>query len=151
MILDHISRTSCYADLGEKFQKAFTYLTETDFTQLPKGRYDIDGENVFALVNEYDTVDPSGEKMEAHKAHIDVQFIAEGEELVGHGFLLGQQPSVPYDPKTDFMLFSEQPDFFSRFSKDMFAIFFPGDLHMPNVRVDAPVRVKKVVVKIRVA
>lgn len=151
MILDHISRAHYYEGLGERFKKAFTYLKTTDFSQVPKGRYDIDGDAVFAIVNEYHTVDPSGEKMEAHKAHIDVQFVAEGEELVGHDFLLRQEPSVAYDPQKDFMLFSEQPVFFSRFSKGMFAVFFPEDLHMPNIQVDTPARVKKVVVKIRVA
>lgn len=151
MIVDHISKAHQYEGLGERFKKAFAYLKDTDFSEVAKGRYDIDGDNVFALVNEYDTVNPSGEKMEAHKAHIDVQFVVEGEELVGHDFLITQQPSVAYDPKADFMLFSERPVFFSRFSKDMFAIFFPGDLHMPNIRVDSPVRVRKVVVKIKVA
>jgi YhcH/YjgK/YiaL family protein len=151
MILDHISRAHHYEGLGERFKQAFAYLKDTDFSQVPKGRYDIDGDTVFALVNEYDTVDASGEKMEAHKAHIDVQFIVEGEELVGHDFLLSQQPSVAYDPQADFMLFSERPAFFSRFSKDLFAVFFPEDLHMPNIRVDGPVHVRKVVVKIRVA
>lgn len=150
MILDHISKAHQYEGLGERFKKAFAYLRDTDFSQVAKGRYDIDGDNVFALVNEYDTVDPSGEKMEAHKAHIDVQFVAEGEELVGHDFLLTQQPSVAYDPKGDFMLFSERPVFFSRFSQNMFAIFFPWDLHMPNIRVDAPARVRKVVVKVKI-
>jgi YhcH/YjgK/YiaL family protein len=151
MIFDHISRAHYYQGLGERFKKAFAYLEDTDFSQVPKGRYEIDGDTIFAIVNEYDTVDPSAERMESHKAHIDVQFIAEGEELVGHDVLLGQQPSVAYDPSADFMLFSEKPVFFSRFTKGMFAIFFPGDLHMPNIRVDGPVPVRKVVVKIKVA
>ena len=151
MIIDYFSGAHRYALLGERFKKAFEYLGQTDFGTVGTGRYEIDGDTVFAMVNEYDTVDPSGEKMESHKTHIDVQYMVEGAERVGHDFLLEQQPCQAYDPETDFMLFPGSPAFFSHFSKGMFAIFFPEDLHMPNIMTDKPAPVKKVVIKIKVA
>lgn len=74
-----------------------------------------------------------------------------GSELIGHDFLGEQVPSRAYDETADYQLFAEHPVFFSRLEKGMFAIFFPTDLHMPNIRVSTPMPVKKVVIKIAVS
>jgi YhcH/YjgK/YiaL family protein len=150
MILDYLDRAARYEGLGAPFQRAFAWLRDTDLAPLTTGRHDIDGDRIFAMVNEYDTVDPSGEKMEAHRAHIDLQYMVRGTELVGHDLLRTQEPSKAYDPEKDFMLFDEPPAFFSRFQEGMFAIFYPEDLHMPNLQADGPGWVKKVVVKIKI-
>lgn len=150
MIIDILANASLYYGLGPRFVRAFEYLQQTNFAELEKGRYAIDGDRIFAIVNEYDTVDAAGEQMEAHKKHIDVQYLVRGEELVGHDFLQDKQPSRAYDPEADFMLFAEKPAFFTKLEVNSFAIFFPTDLHMPNIRVNDPVSVKKVVIKIAV-
>jgi YhcH/YjgK/YiaL family protein len=150
MILDTLQNAHLYYGLGPKFIKAFEYLKNTDFNALEKGKYEIDGTEIFAIVNEYDTVDTAGELMESHKKHIDVQYIVKGAELIGHDYLLQKTPSQAYDDAKDFMLFAEQPAFFSKLEQDQFAIFFPTDLHMPNIRITDPIPVKKVVIKIKV-
>lgn len=150
MIIDTLQNTVLYAGLGAKFMKAFDYLRQADFSNIEKGKYEIEGTDIFAIVNEYDTIDTAGEQMEAHKKYIDVQYIVSGEELIGHDFLRDQSPCKEYDETADFMLFGETPVFFSKLEAGMFAIFFPTDLHMPNIKVKDPVPVKKVVIKISV-
>ncbi|WP_106530217.1 YhcH/YjgK/YiaL family protein [Chitinophaga niastensis] len=150
MILDTLQNAHLYYRLGIKFIKAFEYLAQTDFTTVEKGKYEIDGTNIYAIVNEYDTVAAATEQMESHKKYIDVQYIVSGSELIGHDFLQQQVPSKAYDQSADFMLFAEDPVFFSRLEQGMFAIFFPSDLHMPNIMVSTPMQVKKVVIKISV-
>jgi len=150
MIIDTLKNAALYYGLGPKFIKAFEYLQQTDFSKVEKGKYEIDGKAIFAIVNEYDTIATTGEQMESHKKYIDIQYIVSGEELIGHDFLQAQAPSQAYDEETDFMLFAETPVFFSKLQQGMFAIFFPGDLHMPNIKVDNPLPVKKVVIKISV-
>ncbi|QEH42240.1 YhcH/YjgK/YiaL family protein [Chitinophaga sp. XS-30] len=150
MIIDTLANANRYHCLGPAFIKAFGYLRQTDFSALEKGKYAIDGTDIFAIVNEYDTVDPSGEQMESHKKYIDVQYIVKGKEQMGHAILNGQTPSRPYDEAADYMLFGERPSFFTAFEEGMFAIFFPSDLHMPNLHPVAPDRVRKVVIKIGV-
>jgi YhcH/YjgK/YiaL family protein len=150
MIIDLLSNAKLYVALGPAFIKAFEYLQQTNFHALVKGKYEIDGSRLFAIVNEYDTVDMAGEQMEAHKKYIDVQYIVQGAELIGHDFLCGQTPSKVYDENADFMLFGEKPAFFSKLQEGQFAIFFPTDLHMPNIMIAQPVRVKMVVLKIAV-
>jgi len=150
MIIDTLKNAALYHSLGPKFVKAFEYLQQTDFSKVEKGKYEIDGTAIIAIVNEYDTISTEGEQMESHKKYIDVQYIVSGEELIGHDFLKNQTPSKAYDDTADFMLFGETPAFFSKLEQGMFAIFFPTDLHMPNIRVKDPVAVKKVVMKISV-
>ncbi len=47
-----------------------------------------------------------------------------------------QTPSKAYDNEKDFMLWGEKPSFFSVIKAGMFAVFFPHDLHMPNVMIE---------------
>jgi YhcH/YjgK/YiaL family protein len=151
MIIDLLSNAQLYYNQGPLFKKAFEYLTQTDFSKVEKGKYELDGQNLFAIVNEYDTVSPDNEQMESHKKYIDIQYIVAGAERIGHDFLKAQTPSKAYDNEKDFMLFGEKPTFFSVLQQGMFAIFFPHDLHMPNIKIDAPAYVKKVVIKVAVA
>ncbi|RAJ08598.1 YhcH/YjgK/YiaL family protein [Chitinophaga skermanii] len=150
MIIDTFQNAQLYHGLGEKFVKAFNYLANTNFLALEKGKYEVEGDKIFAIVNEYDTVDAAGEQMEAHKKYIDIQYIVKGKELIGHDFLREQIPSKPYSETEDYMLFAEKPSFFSMLDTGMFAIFFPTDLHMPNISIADAIGVKKVVMKIAV-
>jgi YhcH/YjgK/YiaL family protein len=148
MIIDLLQNAHLYYSLGPRFKKAFEYLTQTDFTKVEKGKYELDGVNLFAIVNEYDTVDAAKEQMESHKKYIDIQYIVSGAEQIGHDFLQQQIPSKAYDPETDYMLFADKPSWFSTLQQNMFAIFFPHDLHMPNLMIEKPGPVKKVVIKV---
>lgn len=150
MILDLLSNAPLYYNQGPLFKKAFEYLTHTDFSKVEKGKYELEGQHLFAIVNEYDTVHPDSEQMESHKKYIDIQYIVSGAERIGHDFLTAQTPSKAYDNEKDFMLFNGQPAFFSVIQQGMFAVFFPHDLHMPNIMIDKPAYVKKVVMKVAV-
>jgi len=88
--------------------------------------------------------------MESHKKYIDVQYMIDGEELIGHSFLQEQVPSKAYSDEDDYMLFSGTPSFFSAFQKGMFAIFYPTDLHMPGIAKGQASIVKKAVIKVRI-
>ena len=150
MIIDSLSNARLYFNLGPRFKKAFEYLAHTDFSTIEKGKYELDGTQLFAIVNEYDTVDPDKEQMESHKKYIDIQYIVTGAERIGHDLLQQQTPSKAYDADADYMLFAEKPSFFSILQQGMFAIFFPHDLHLPNIMIDSPGYVKKVVIKVSV-
>ncbi|THU39188.1 DUF386 domain-containing protein [Niastella caeni] len=151
MIIDLLSNAHLYYNQGPLFRKAFEYLAQTDFSKVEKGKYELDGKNLFAIVNEYDTVAPEREQMESHKKYTDIQYIFTGAERIGHDLLQQQTPSKAYDADADYMLFAEKPSFFSILQQGMFAIFFPHDLHMPNIMIDKAAYVKKVVIKVAVS
>ncbi|MFL9482669.1 YhcH/YjgK/YiaL family protein [Chitinophagaceae bacterium LWZ2-11] len=149
MVIDRLSNAHLYTGLGEHIAKALQYLQTTDLSTIAPGKYEIDGDNIFASISEYDTVDASTEQQESHKKYIDVQYVVKGSERFGHSFLTEQIPSKAYDEEKDFMLFADKPDFFSVVTEGMFTIFYPTDLHMPGISIDQPSAVKKVVVKVK--
>jgi YhcH/YjgK/YiaL family protein len=149
MIIDKLSNSNLYSGLGERINKAFDYLKQTDFSKMELGKYEIDGDNIFALVNEYNTKDQSEGKLEAHKKYIDVQFVAKGRELMGYAPFENQKVIDEYNEQNDITFFSGDKSF-TQVNEGMFAIFFPTDVHLPGIKVDEPAYVKKVVVKVKV-
>ena len=149
MIIDKLSNSHLYSSLGERINIALAYLKQTDFSKTESGRYDIDGDSIFALVNEYTTKDESDGKLEAHKKYIDVQFVAKGCELMGYAPINNQKVINEYNEQNDITFFEGERSF-TKVYEEMFAIFFPTDLHMPGIKVQKSEYVKKVVKKVKV-
>ena len=149
MIIDRLENALIYSALHKKIGAAFHYLQTTDLALIAPGRYEIEGNDLFAIVQEYDTMDSAGEQMESHKKYFDVQYMIHGEELVGHAILNGHTIAKEYDLENDFMLYADAPSFFSKMAAGTFMVFFPHDLHMPCIKQHEPERVKKVVVKVK--
>lgn len=146
MIVDKLENAPLYSGLGEGIRQALEYLRDTDIAALETGSHEIDGKNIFAIVNDYDTQLYAEQQFEAHRKYLDVQYVASGEELIGYLPLAGQTPSQAYHEEHDYALYRETPEFI-HMRQGMFAIFFPTDLHMPGMgETVAPVR--KVVVKV---
>ena len=148
MIVDTLERAYLYKGLHTKFQQAFTYLETTDFSAVEKGKYTIDGDEIFAIVNEFETRDKSECEVEAHKKHIDIQYIVKGTELFGYAPLTGQKAVIDYNEKNDVSFYEEEVSYL-KLEAGMFIMFYPTDLHQSEVRQFEPVTVKKVVVKIK--
>lgn len=149
MIIDKLSNSHLYSGLGKNINKAFDYLKKTDFSKIEPGKYEIDGDNIFALVNEYNTKDESDGKPEAHKKYLDVQFVASGSELMGYVPLANQKVIDEYNEQNDITFFEGEKSF-TKVEAGMFAIFFPTDVHLPGIRDDEKSFVKKVVVKVKI-
>lgn len=149
MIIDKLSNSHLYSGLNERIDKAFSYLHSTNFNDIPPGKYEIDGENVFAIVPEYQTKDESEGKPESHKKYIDVQYFAKGCELMGFDSLGDQEIISEYSEANDIIFYKCETSLV-RVDEGMFAIFFPHDVHMPGIKVNEISFVKKVVVKVRV-
>ena len=127
--------------LSARMRTAFSFLREADLARLPLGRADIDGDEVFANVQEYDTV-PAGQKqMEAHRRYYDV---------LQYASLAGLAPSGEFDEEADFGLFAtpETPSSIVLRAGEI-AVLAPEDAHKPGCAVGEPGRVRKIVVKVR--
>ena len=149
MIIDKIENSGLYLNLGKRIAKAFKYINSTNFSKVKPGRYEIENEDIFAFVNEYETKDVNDCVLEAHRKFIDIQYIYSGVELIGVAPLVNQIPVVEYDEGKDCVFFNEEASFI-KMTAGMFAIFFPDDLHMPGVKADSISKVKKVVIKVRI-
>jgi len=148
MIIDKIENAHIYKIIGERIRKSFEYIKSTDLKTLPTGKYEIDGDNIFALVSEYKTKPESEGKLEAHRKYIDVQYVISGEELMGFAPFGKQQILEPYKEENDIVFFTGDKSF-TKVSEGMFAIFFPEDVHMPGISTGKISDVKKLVIKVR--
>jgi len=149
MITDQIKNASLYSNVNPFMQKTFEYLTTTDFSAVEPGKYEIDGENVYALVSTYNTKPLSVGKWEAHKRYIDVQYIFSGKEKIGFTNFEKVIPLEEYNEEKDIAIYKGEGNFFIMDEK-YFAIFFPTDVHMPGLAIHIPKEIKKIVVKVRV-
>ena len=146
MIIDKIENAHLYKNLGDRIKKSFDYIMQTDLKNLQPGKYEIDADNIFALLSEYKTKPESEGKLEAHRKYIDVQYVIEGEELMGYAPLGGQRILDQYKEENDIVFFTGDKSF-TKVSEGMFAIFFPEDVHMPGICVRRKSHVKKLVIK----
>ena len=149
MIIDRIENTSMYSGLAPRLAVALAYLRDTDFSCVEPGRYDIDGDEIYALVQAYTTKDVSKGLWEAHRRYIDVQYVAGGNERMGYANLGDLTVSREYEDKDDFLLLQGEGDFLTM-PAGTFIILGPQDAHMPQIAVGKPCEVTKVVVKVAV-
>ena len=149
MIIDHISNCSLYESLHSNFDKAFNYLKKTNFNLLKNGKYEIDSDKCFAIINSYKTKLIEESFAESHKKYIDIQFMAKGNEKVGIGNIR-KCKNTYFNVSEDLLKHEGKLDFLT-LEENYFAIFFPDDVHMPGIVNDYSMDVLKIVIKIETA
>jgi biofilm protein TabA len=150
MILDTLDCAPIYRGLPAGLVAALDFLQRTDLVTLPLGKMVIDGERLFALVQEYQPKPASQGKFEAHRRYWDVQYVARGVERMGYSHLSRMTVNEPHSDERDVAFFTGPGDWLY-VPAGTFAIFGPNDVHMPGVAVgDSPNQpmVWKVVVKV---
>ena len=145
MFCDQLGSSAC-ALLPAELRRALALLPELALRA--PGRYPIDGERLFALVQQLDTFD--NQRFEAHARYLDVQYLVSGNEKIGY---LPQGLTLPLLQDQlashDIAFYqAEQPACELLLTPGMFAIFAPGELHRPCGMLEQPINIKKVVLKI---
>lgn len=145
MIFDMLTNSSLYAGISPRLKTALNYLTNTDLAALPIGRINLDGDQVYVLVQEYLTKRPDQGFWESHRRYLDVQYMHSGCERIDYA-LLNTMTLGNYAQDRDFqaMTGSGSP---INLVAGSFAVFFPQDAHMPGLACGMQLQVKKVVVK----
>jgi YhcH/YjgK/YiaL family protein len=143
-----LSAQGANARLAQRLQAGFYFLQTADLENIAPGRVDIDGNQVFALVQEYDTKPKEQGFWEAHRKYIDIQYVVGGIEHMGYANL-AQLDAGDYDESKDFLPLQGTGSFLL-LPAGMFTLFMPEDAHMPGMAVDDPQPVKKVVVKVAI-
>jgi len=147
MILDNIKNIDTYKGLSNNIDDAIEYLKSSDLSTLENGRNEINS-NMFVLVNEYSTQGNESNISEAHRKYIDLQYIISGSEIIEYETLSDQNLVKEYDVENDYVLHNLSNKSSLILSSNMFALFFPNDLHMPGLIYEKSEQVKKIVIKI---
>lgn len=148
MILDVLERSKRYLSLNKGFTKAIEFLSRPDLKELPVGKYEIDGERVYAMVSKDIGRKKEDALLETHDKYIDIQLVLAGTDTMGwKPKSLCKKPSGAYDQEEDIQYFADEPDTWISTKSGAFVIFFPEDAHMPLISSG---QLHKIVVKVAV-
>lgn len=150
MILDRLDNYHHYATPGTRLAKAFAYLASIDPFAIPDGRVDVDGDDIFALHQQYDTRAIADCRFESHRKYWDIQFVFEGVEDMGWCDVTCLTVVDPHDDAKDIAFYAWPPSHATaRVRAGEFAVFHPRDAHAPGIRVEGCGHVRKIVMKVR--
>ena len=133
MILDSLKNKAQYAALHPRFQAVFDFIDNNDVASLPCGRHDIDGDNIFVMVQELDLREVSAARLELHRKYIDIQLLLSGPNEI-FGWSEKKEcltAETEFDEQKDIQLFTDIPQCFYSVGEGQFSILFPEDGHAP--------------------
>lgn len=153
MVFDKLENACVYYGMHKNMEKSFDFIKEAIEKNLPVGKYEIDGDDVFASIQEYENCPNYEEKkFEGHKKYIDIQFIVSGSEYMQICHISDVESKIAYNEEKDVEFYYDTPSFAeATVNSNGYGIFFPEDIHKPGLAPDKKgVSVKKVLVKIKV-
>ena len=150
MIIDRWKNWQIY-HFGPAWRTAFEFLDKLT-ADTADGRYELQGDDIFAIVMSYETRGAEEAILEAHRRYVDIQTVLHGKE----GFEWFPVPSLavaqPYDAEKDVEFYHRQEPGPGRLDigPGLFVALFPEDAHMATLMVGNRCEsIKKVVVKVR--
>jgi biofilm protein TabA len=134
------------------WNKAIAFLNTTNLDTLSVGKHLIDDENVFVAVSEGPTKEYDKTGWESHRTYLDIHLMMVGKERIGMMDTTSAEVTNPYDATKD--VANYHPNIKGNYyvaDTNTLLIFFPQDAHRPSIHVDGFDKVKKLVIKIKVA
>ncbi len=138
-----------YAANSSRWDKAFAYLRNTDFSSLQPGRYPIDGDDVYAVITLGTGKLPDTTMWEAHRNYEDIHYVISGKEKIGIVPLSKAKPVGEYNSARDLGHFSAKGIFYIA-EPGTFFIITTKEAHKPGIKADDyGGEVKKLFIKVR--
>lgn len=135
----------------DRWQKAFEFFKTHELKSLEVKRYDVDGNNLYALVQEYQAKALEMTKWELHQKYIDIQYVISGKELMGAVPLSYKKDiTEPYSDAKDIEFCTVTEEVNYKATPETFFVFFPEDIHKPGMVDVDTVLVRKLVMKVKI-
>ncbi|MCC6695815.1 MAG: YhcH/YjgK/YiaL family protein [Candidatus Hydrogenedentes bacterium] len=147
MILDVLKNWRQYTWVNTRFNAGFEYLDALD-PAVADGTYEIQGRDLYCMLQSFDTTPVEGHEFEAHREYADIQYVLEGTESILWAPREGLALTKPYTPDIEFFSLTPAPTDLV-LSPGQFAVFMPDDAHAPCVAYKTPCRVRKAVLKVK--
>ncbi len=147
MIFDTISNIKNYKGLGRVYT-ALEFLANTDFTNMEVGKYFLDGDNIYYMVQEYGSKVDSA-RAEAHKKYIDIQYLISGQEYMGVAPLSCPKTEIEAREEKDVWFYDCHTENVT-LNPGSYCVLYPNDIHRPGVAIGESIPCKKIVVKVKV-
>lgn len=152
MITAEIAALKEQVAMTPNMQTALTWLTSVQGKELEDGRIEIDGTNVYALVQSYISkplVDQP--RFEAHQKYADIQVIVSGKEQLGWAPIASLNPTDEYNPTKDVIHGKVDSDVavFVPLDAGQAMVFYPSDAHAPGLSFGDQSPMQKIVLKVK--
>lgn len=153
MILLHRKDISRYLGMDPRLDEALRLIKERTVENDALGRVDY-SENMYYLVQHYETKPRQEVRWESHREYIDIQYVKNGTEWIdinidGSGLESVEEPvgtdCIFYEDRTGELLGNANQIYLAA---GMLAVFYPSDIHRPCICIEHPQPVDKIVFKI---
>lgn len=131
----------------ELWNKVFKFLGDSKLGSLAPGKYPIDS-NAYASITEGSPKNPEDSKWESHRKYIDLQYVIAGKVKLGVSPISASTVTNPYNESKDAANYTAEGKYYIAAPGELF-LFFPTDVHRPDIKVDGYDTLKKLVIKIR--
>ncbi len=149
MIFDTSQNVFRYFHENSQFRRGIAFIEEAIATGIADGRYVLDGDACYAMVQRYETAPAAGKRPETHRRYADIQAVIEGEEIIEWLPSDGLTIDSPYVEENDIAFYRNAHGAIRLpMRPGLFAVFYPGDAHTPGCMVSIPATVRKIVVKV---
>lgn len=136
--------------LSEKIAEAVETIRNVKFDEMELGKHVIN-DDFYMSLQIYDSKDPATARHEAHQKYVDVQYIVEGTERIDIAPASIMEVEEEYDEDRDVVFFKEPARATTVvLTAGGYAVLYPEDSHKPGLQVDGPVKIKKIVGKVRI-
>ena len=139
-----------YSYLCDKFNAGLNWLSQADFSKLSDGKHPIPGTDMYADIQTYTTKPADECRFESHHEHFDIQFVAEGREHFCVSPAEGLAVTESHPERDTYFYGSPENAGCVLLNHGDFIIVGPEEAHMPKCAVNAPEKVRKVVIKVKV-
>jgi len=148
MIICSTNNLKDHAELNPGLEKAQDFLLRSDLDSLPEGKHEIQGDDIFAIIETCEGKGKDNTILEAHRRYIDVQFSITGQDIIGIRPLSScERIAEDYKSEKDIIFFHDQPLTWIALGGKQCIVFFPQDCHAP---LSCTRPCKKAVIKIKI-
>ncbi|MEG0037788.1 MAG: YhcH/YjgK/YiaL family protein [Bacteroides sp.] len=134
-----------------QWKAAFRWLATHDLTAIAKGRYPIEGTSMGVSVEDSFNEPLAKRGSEAHRKHIDLQYVVKGTERFGLLDHASSTPNCAYNEERDAIYYDFDPaktTFIDSVPGEFF-LFFPDDWHIAKIATDKEdQRIRVIVIKL---
>lgn len=149
MIFGNIKDKERYNFLDKKVIECFKYAIENNLNEYSRGTYEINGNDIFVNIVDYETVDREERFWEAHKKYIDVHLMLDESEKIALNHIDNLEQKE-YEEEGDFLPLNGQESAIVTLEKGDFLICYPEDAHMTAIKDDESKHIKKAIFKVKI-
>lgn len=148
MIVCAIKDLEKFLGLNKNFATVIEFLKNNNIKELPIGKTDVDGDNVFISTQEFEGKTKEIAKLETHIKYIDIQMPFSTTENIGWKNIYNlNMPTQPYNENDDIAFFDDEATSYIALQPGECVVFFPEDAHAPGI---ANGKLRKAVIKVKI-